>query len=72
MAELLSNGSAFIWRLDMLREYLWNGSTWQFEETEAPASAVLLNKENNQIENKELKPKTKTTRTHRTVKKNVK
>lgn len=25
-----------------LREYLWRGNTWQFEETEAPADALLL------------------------------
>ena len=24
----------------MLREYLWRGSTWQFEEADAPADAV--------------------------------
>jgi len=26
----------------MLREYRWRGNTWQFEESEAPAGAVLI------------------------------
>ena len=25
-----------------LKEYAWRGYTWQFEETEAPSDAVLL------------------------------
>lgn len=43
----------------MLREYQWNGSTWQFEEADAPSNAVVCNK-CVKPENKEVKPKTKT------------
>lgn len=28
----------------MLQEYMWNGSTWQFDEEAAPKDAVPLNK----------------------------
>lgn len=28
----------------MLKEYIWRGTTWQFEETEAPKDAVLVKK----------------------------
>ena len=45
----------------MLREYKWLGGTWQFEETEAPSSAVVLSKEAT-VENKALTPENKGTR----------
>ena len=28
----------------MLKEYIWRGTTWQFEESEAPKGAVLVEK----------------------------
>jgi len=28
----------------MLREYSWRGNTWQFEESEAPADAVPIDR----------------------------
>ena len=28
----------------MLKEYIWRGTTWQFEESEAPEGAVLVEK----------------------------
>lgn len=45
----------------MLREYVWRGSTWQFDEEDAPASAVIRNK-SEIAENKGQTSKPKTTR----------
>jgi len=42
----------------MLKEYVWRGYTWQFEESEAPHDAVLLEKANRPA-NKAMKPANK-------------
>lgn len=42
----------------MLKKYLYNGKEYQFEESEAPAVAVLLEKKK-EPENKEANPKNK-------------
>lgn len=51
-----------------LKEYVWRGHTFQFEESEAPADAVLLKAE--KPANKAAKPanKARTPRTKRAAK----
>ena len=42
-----------------LKEYVWNGHTWQFEETEAPEGAVLVERKAATAQNKARKPANK-------------
>lgn len=44
----------------MLKEYAWNGATWQFEEGEQPKDAVLVVKEKHPA-NKMVNPRSKRT-----------
>lgn len=43
----------------MLKQYVWHGSTWQFEESKAPQDAVEIVNKKAEPNNKAINPKNK-------------